>query len=74
MVYAAQTRVPISKTKTDIEELLARHGAVGFGYVTEFSVDCGNFCTRTPGVPVPETTVDEKRLSFGDERQVRCTR
>ena len=53
MVYAAQTRVPISKTKTDIEELLARHGAVGFGYVTEFSVDYGNFCTRTPGVPVP---------------------
>ena len=35
MPYAAQTRVPISKTKTDIEELLARHGAAGFGYVTE---------------------------------------
>ena len=35
MAYAAQTRVPISKTKTDIEELLAKHGAVGFGYVTE---------------------------------------
>ena len=35
MPYAAQTRVPISKTKTDIEELLAKHGAAGFGYVTE---------------------------------------
>ena len=35
MPYAAQTRVPISKTKTDIEELLAKHGAIGFGYVTE---------------------------------------
>ena len=35
MPYAAQSRVPISKTKTDIEELLGKHGAVGFGYVTE---------------------------------------
>ena len=35
MPYAPQTRVPISKTKTDIEELLAKHGAAGFGYVTE---------------------------------------
>lgn len=35
MPYAAQTRVPVSKTKTDIEELLAKHGAAGFGYVTE---------------------------------------
>ena len=32
---AAQTRVPISKTKTDIEELLTKHGAAGFVYVTE---------------------------------------
>ena len=35
MPYAAQTRAPISETKTDIEELLARHGTAGFGYVTE---------------------------------------
>lgn len=35
MAYAAQTKVPISKTKTDIEELLAKHGAVGFAYATE---------------------------------------
>ena len=35
MSYAAQTRVPISKTKADIEDLLAKHGATGFGYVTE---------------------------------------
>ena len=35
MPYAAQTRVPISKTKTDIEDLLSKHGANGFGYVTE---------------------------------------
>ena len=34
MAYAAQTRVPISKTKMNIEELLATHGAAGFGYVT----------------------------------------
>ena len=32
MPYAARTRVPISRTKTDIEELLARHGATGFAY------------------------------------------
>ena len=35
MAYPAQTMVPISKTKTDIEELLAKHGANGFGCVTE---------------------------------------
>ena len=32
MPYAARTRVPISRTKTDIEELLAKHGATGFAY------------------------------------------
>ena len=35
MAYAAQTKDPISKTKTDIEELLAKHGATGFAYATE---------------------------------------
>ena len=35
MPYAAQTRVPISRTKTDIEKLLAQHGATGFAYATE---------------------------------------
>ena len=35
MPYAAQTKVPIYRTKTDIEELLAKHGANGFGYVAE---------------------------------------
>ena len=35
MPYAAQTRVPISRTKTDIEELLAKHGATGFAYASE---------------------------------------
>ena len=35
MPYAARTRVPISRTKTDIEELLARHGAMGFACATE---------------------------------------
>ena len=35
MPYAAQTKVPISRTKTEIEELLAKHGAVGFAYATE---------------------------------------
>ena len=35
MAYAAQTRVPISQTKTHIEELLAKHGATGFAYAIE---------------------------------------
>ena len=35
MAYAAQTKVPIAKTKTDIEELLVKHGAAGFAYATE---------------------------------------
>ena len=33
--YAARTRVPISRTKTDIEELLAKHGVTGCAYATE---------------------------------------
>ena len=32
MNYAAQTRVPISRSKTDIEKLLTKHGAIGFAY------------------------------------------
>ena len=35
MPYAARTRVPISRMKTDIKELLAKHGATGFAYATE---------------------------------------
>ena len=35
MPYAAQTRVPISRTKTDIEEFLTKHGAAGFAYGPE---------------------------------------
>jgi hypothetical protein len=35
MPYAARTRVPISRAKTDIEELLAKHGATGFAYAAE---------------------------------------
>ena len=35
MPYAAQTRVPIFKTKTDIYELLAKQGDAGFAYATD---------------------------------------
>ena len=35
MPYAAQTKESIAQSKTDIEALLARYGATGFGYVTE---------------------------------------
>ena len=35
MPYAARTRVPISRTKTDVEELLVKHGETGFAYATE---------------------------------------
>ena len=35
MPCAAQARLPVSRTKTDIEELLAKHGATGFAYATE---------------------------------------
>lgn len=34
MSYGAQTKVPISKSKTDIEELLSTQGATGFAYAT----------------------------------------
>ena len=35
MPYAARTRVTISRTKTDIEELLSKHGATSFAYASE---------------------------------------
>ena len=35
MPYAAQTKVSIAQSKTDIEALLAKYGATGFGYATE---------------------------------------
>ena len=35
MAYASQTRIPISKSKTDIEVLLTKHGATGFAYATK---------------------------------------
>ena len=35
MTYRAQTQVPISKTKTDIQKLRAQHGAIGFAYPTK---------------------------------------
>jgi hypothetical protein len=37
MVYAANTRVPVEKTKTEIETTLARYGADRFAYFTEAS-------------------------------------
>lgn len=33
--YAATTTVPVAKTKTEIEETLARYGATGFGYMSQ---------------------------------------
>ena len=35
MPYAAQTKVSIALSKTDIEALLTSYGATGFGYITE---------------------------------------
>jgi len=37
MTYAARTRVPVEKTKTEIETTLARYGADRFAYFTEAS-------------------------------------
>ena len=44
MPYAAQTRVSIAQSKTDIEALLARSGATGFGYVTEGVINDNKEC------------------------------
>ena len=35
MPCASQARLPVSRTKTDIEELLTKQGATGFTYATE---------------------------------------
>ena len=35
MTYAANTSVPVDRSKTEIEHLLTRYGAEQFGYMTE---------------------------------------
>jgi hypothetical protein len=37
MAYAETTRVPIVQTRHEIEKLLTKHGAEGFGYMQEGS-------------------------------------
>jgi hypothetical protein len=33
--YAARTKVPVGRSKAEIEQILARYGATGFGYMTQ---------------------------------------
>ena len=77
MPYAAQTSVPISNTKTHIEELLAKHGTAGFGYATKAErslVACSMSGPRVQimlGLPstddYPRTTRNAKRTSAAQQ-------
>ena len=58
MPYAAQTRVPISRTKTDIEELLVKHGATGFAYALSWQTSVQSLPSRV----VPHRTESFLRL------------
>ena len=67
MPYAAQTRVPISRAKTDIEELLAKHGAMGFAYATEGDcslVSCTQVVTLIVGPPSEKFAIQSAGAHF----------
>ena len=69
MAYAARTRVPISRTKTDIEELLTRHGAPGFASALSWQ-------TSVQSLPYNQSlsTFQRERIIIGDRfsRVDRC--
>ena len=50
MPYAARTRLPISRMKTDIKELLAKHGATGFAYALSWQTSVQSLPSRRLGI------------------------
>ena len=71
MPYAARTRVPISRTRTDIEELLAKHGATGFAYANEANrtMMTGVQHVRTAGTDHAVDAVDRRLRPHAARRQ-----
>lgn len=55
MAYAQNTTVPVARSRTDVEQLLAKHGATAFGYLSQgdaqiivFEVDNRRVLIRLP--------------------------
>ena len=49
--YASNTTVSVAKTKGEIEQLLQRHGATGFGYICEEARAAIAFTIADPDLP-----------------------
>ncbi len=69
MPYAQDTEVPISRTRTEIELMLAAAGATSFGYMTEptraiiafqFKGMMVRFCLPLPGLKAYELSPSKK--------------
>ena len=77
MPCAARIRVPISRTKTDIEELLARHGATGFAYALSWQTSVQSLPSRgyrglrSGAGEVPDIIVADFRRKSAIFRQAR---
>ena len=73
MPYAAQTKVSIAQSKTDIEALLARYGATGFGYVTEGdrAMVAFNMEGRRVQLMLAMPSIDDFALTRGNSRRTR---
>jgi hypothetical protein len=71
MPYAAQTRVSIAQSKTDIEALLAKYGATGFGYVTEGdrAMVAFNMEGRRVQLMLAMPSIDDFALTRGNSRR-----
>ena len=75
MPYAAQTRVPISRTKTDIEELLGKHGATSFAYATEgdLSLVAFSMSGRRVQITLMMLSIDDYARTAHKARQTAAT-
>lgn len=71
MPYATQTRVPISKSKAEIEELLANHGAMGFAYATKGnrSIVAFNMSGRRVRIMLVMPSIDDYARTPGNARR-----
>lgn len=68
MTYALRTKVPVDRTKTEIEQTLSRYGADRFAYFTEpekaiivFEIQNSRVRFDLPLIPGPSSSAEQKR-------------
>lgn len=76
--YAERTSVPVSQTRAEIEKLLNRHGATGFGYgatagnaMLMFEMKSRRLRFIVP-MPVAKRAADESRVAAEQRRRWRA--